>query len=142
GLIHLAQPRSRLNQRIEHYLQIKSRAADDLKHVSSRSLLLKRFAQLIEEPRVLDGDDGLGGKVLNQLDLLVCKWTNLLSVKKNSPLDFIVLEQRYAQDSADAANFNGGNRQRFAIGIRLRCGDIADMNDLFCRGDATDNRLW
>src|SRR5262249_17170916 len=64
GLIHLAQPRSRLNQRLEHYLQIKSRAADDLKHVSGRSLLLKRFAQLIEEPRVLDGDDGLIGKGL------------------------------------------------------------------------------
>ena len=24
----------------------------------------KRFAQLVEQPRVLDGDDGLGGEVL------------------------------------------------------------------------------
>ena len=31
----------------------------------------ERFAQLVEQPRVLDGDDGLGGKVLYQLDLLV-----------------------------------------------------------------------
>ena len=28
-------------------------------------------AQLVEQPRVLDGDDGLGGEVLHQLDLLV-----------------------------------------------------------------------
>ena len=43
-----------------------------------RGLLLQRFgeivgalAQLVEQPRVLDGDDGLRGKVLNQLNLLV-----------------------------------------------------------------------
>ena len=30
-----------------------------------------RFAQLVEQPRVLDGDDGLSGEVLHQLDLLV-----------------------------------------------------------------------
>ena len=28
-------------------------------------------AQLVEQPRVLDGDHGLGGEVLHQLDLLV-----------------------------------------------------------------------
>ncbi len=29
------------------------------------------LAQLVEQPRVLDGDDGLRGEVLHQLDLLV-----------------------------------------------------------------------
>ena len=29
------------------------------------------FAQLVEQPCVLDGDDGLRGEVLDQLDLLV-----------------------------------------------------------------------
>ena len=31
----------------------------------------ERFAQLVEQARVLDRDDGLGGEVLDQLDLLV-----------------------------------------------------------------------
>src|SRR5262249_1131852 len=59
--VGLAQPRRRLDERIEHCLQIERRAADDLEHVGGCSLLLQRFAQLVEQTRVLDGDDGLGG---------------------------------------------------------------------------------
>ena len=36
------------------------------------------LAQLVEQPRVLDGDDGLGGEVLHQLDLLVGEGPDLL----------------------------------------------------------------
>src|SRR6516164_5972371 len=39
---------SRFDQRVEYCLEIEGRAADDLKHVSSRRLLLERFAQLVE----------------------------------------------------------------------------------------------
>ena len=63
-LIRFAQPRRRFDQRIEHRLQIEGRAADDLEHVGGGGLLLQRFAQLVEQARVLDGDDGLGGEVL------------------------------------------------------------------------------
>ena len=42
--------------------------------------MLQRFAQLVEQPRVLDGDDGLGGEVVDQLDLLVGEGTNFLAV--------------------------------------------------------------
>ena len=38
-----------------------------------------RFAQLIQQPRILDGDDGLGGEILHQGDLFVGEWTNLLA---------------------------------------------------------------
>ena len=62
-MIRLAEPRRRLDQRIEHGLQIEGRAADDLEHVGGGGLLLQRFAQLVEQPRVLDGDDGLGGEI-------------------------------------------------------------------------------
>ena len=60
--VRLAQPRRRFDQRIEHRLQIEGRAADDLEHVGGGGLLLQRFAQLVEQPRVLDGDDGLAAK--------------------------------------------------------------------------------
>ena len=37
----------------------------------SRSAAAERFAQLVEQARVLDGDDGLGGEGLDELDLFV-----------------------------------------------------------------------
>ena len=78
--IRLAQLCGRLNQRIEHRLQIEGRAADDFEHVGGGGLLLQRFAQLVEQPRVLDGDDGLAGEILDQLDLLVAERAHFLAV--------------------------------------------------------------
>ena len=37
-------------------------------------LLLQRLPQFVEQPRVLDGDNGLGGKRLQKRDLLIRKW--------------------------------------------------------------------
>ena len=49
-----------------------------LQHLGGRGLLLQRFgqivgalAQLVDQPRVLDRDDGLGGEGLEQRELLV-----------------------------------------------------------------------
>ena len=36
--------------------------------------------QFIEQPRVLDGDDGLGGEVLHQCDLLVGERPHFLAI--------------------------------------------------------------
>ena len=58
-----------------------------LQHLAGRGLLLQRLgqivgalAQFVEQPRVLDGDDGLGGEVLHQLDLLVGERPHLLAI--------------------------------------------------------------
>ena len=63
---------------IEDRLQIERRAADDVQHIARRGLILERLRQLararlhlLEQPRVLDGDHGLVGEGLQQLDLLV-----------------------------------------------------------------------
>ena len=56
------------------------RAADHLEHVGGGGLLLQRLAQLVEQAGVLDRDDGLGGEVLHQLDLLVGERAHLLAV--------------------------------------------------------------
>ena len=45
-----------------------------------RLLLQQTPLQFIEQPRVLDGDDGLGGEVLHQLDLLVGERADFLAV--------------------------------------------------------------
>src|SRR5262249_26012531 len=52
--ICIAEPRRRLNKRVKHSLQIKSRAADHLKDVGGCGLLLQGFAQLVQQPRVFD----------------------------------------------------------------------------------------
>ena len=54
AMVGFAKPRRRLDQRVKHGLQVERRAADDLEHVGSGGLLLQRFAQLVEQARVLD----------------------------------------------------------------------------------------
>src|SRR5262249_42685825 len=51
-----------LQHRLEHRLQFAGRTRDDAQHFRGRGLLLQRFAQLVQEAGVLDGDDGLRGE--------------------------------------------------------------------------------
>src|SRR6516165_11880249 len=55
----IAKSGDRFHKRVENRFEIKGRATNHFENVSSRGLLLKRFAQFIEQPRILDGDDGL-----------------------------------------------------------------------------------
>ena len=71
-------------ERVQHCLQVKCRAANDLQYIGSCRLLLQRLAQFFQQPRILDGDDGLSSEVLHQRDLLVGKWLHLLTVNVNS----------------------------------------------------------
>src|SRR5947209_2696366 len=81
----LAQLRRGLDERVQDYLQVEGGPANDLEDVSRGGLLLKRFAQLAEQPRVLDGDDGLSGEVSNQLDLLIRERPHLLTEDGDEP---------------------------------------------------------
>jgi hypothetical protein len=80
-MVGIAQPRCRLDQRVEHRLQIEGRAADDPQHVGRRRLLLQGFRQfrracpnVSEQPRVLDGDDRLVRECAHEPDLRLRKW--------------------------------------------------------------------
>ena len=77
---------------LEYGLQVAWRAADDLEHVGGGSLLLQDSPQLIEQAGVLDGDDGLGGKVFDQLYLLVGERAHLLAIDDDRPDQTIILE--------------------------------------------------
>src|SRR5262249_16795189 len=117
---------------LEHRLQFARRTADDLEHLRRRSLLLQAFAQLIEQPRILDGNDGLGGEVLHQLNLLIGEWPYLLSVDNDDADQFGFLEHRYAKKGAGTAEHSRGGRYvRFGRNIGtvqqlLRLGDAAE----------------
>src|SRR5262249_44416072 len=91
----LAKPGRLLQHSLEHRLQLTRRAANNLEHIGGGGLLLKRLTQLPEEARVLDGDDGLRGEVLDQLDLLVSEWPYFLAVDDNGTDEFVVPKHRY-----------------------------------------------
>src|SRR5262245_18570936 len=90
--VGLAKARRRFDECVEHRLQIERRAADHLEHVGGGGLLLQRFAQLVEQAGALDGDDGLGGEVLDQLDMLVREWQHLLAVDNDDADELSLLE--------------------------------------------------
>ena len=55
---------------LEHRLRIGHRAADDLQHLGRGGLPLQRLLRLVEQPRVLDGDQRLVAERLGQRDLV------------------------------------------------------------------------
>ena len=59
--LRIAKVRRQLNQRVQDRRQVKRRAADNLENVSGRGLLLSdsNSRSFVEQPHVLDGDDGL-----------------------------------------------------------------------------------
>src|SRR5262249_58388337 len=85
------QPRRVLDQRLEYGPKIEGRSADQLQHLGGRRLLFQRLRdlsmcgrerfvllfQFLEQPHVLDGNDGLVPEGLEQRDLLVGKGTRL-----------------------------------------------------------------
>ena len=88
-----------------------------LQHLGGRGLLLQRLgevvgalAQFVEQPRVLDGDDGLRGEVLDQLDLLVGERPHLLAVDRDGADQPVVLEHRHTDEGAPAGKLHGGLR--------------------------------
>jgi len=61
--VRLTESYGGLDKCLKHGLQIERGATDNLEHIGSRGLLLERLPQFVKEPRVFDGDDGLGGEV-------------------------------------------------------------------------------
>src|SRR5262249_3278280 len=81
----LADANSVLQHGLEHGLQFSRRTADDLEHVGGGGLLLQGLAQLVEQPRVLDGDDRLIGKGFEKRDLLISKRIDDGTSKQDRP---------------------------------------------------------
>ncbi|MGC1622446.1 MAG: hypothetical protein WA759_06540 [Pseudolabrys sp.] len=79
---------------LEYRFKLARRTADDLEHVGGRRLLLQRFAQLAEETRVFDGDDGLRGEIFDQLNLSVSERPHFLAVNGNRTDQLALLQHR------------------------------------------------
>ena len=95
------------------------------------------FAQFVEQPRVLDGNDGLGSEVLDKIDLLIGKWVDILAVDGKGANQFVVAEHGYRERGACASD-----PRQHRIGLMFVGGKIADV-DYFLRRDegANDRRI-
>ena len=78
---HVIDPtnsRCALDDRVEHRLHVRRRAADDAEHLGGCRLVLQGLAQFcvallssLNKPDVLDGDDRLRSKGFKQFDVFV-----------------------------------------------------------------------
>ena len=105
----ITQPHRISQHCLEYRLQLTGRRADDPQHIGRRRLLLQRLtqiirtlAQLIEQAGVLDGNDGLRGEVLQQLDLLIGEWADLLPVDSDAA-DHPVLSEHWNEEQSACA---------------------------------------
>ena len=110
-----------------------------LQHLRRGRLLLQRLPQFIEQPRVLDGDDGLSGEVLHQRDLLVGERPNFLAVDDDGADQFIILEHRERRATFARRPSLCGRRNQRAFRATL-FSHIGDVLTSFCRHDAIERR--
>ena len=134
---------SRFDQRLQHHLKIKGRAADDLEHVGGGGLLLQRLTQFVEQPGVLDGDDRLRSKVRDQLDLLVAKRSYLLAIDDDAAEQLALLEHWHQQHCPRPSAVDQGDDTRFAFDVAPFCSEIGNVNDRFrdCQMSERDARF-
>src|SRR5262249_25313137 len=134
----VAQTNRRFDQCIQNRLQIEGRAANDFKHISSSGLLLQGLPQFVEQAGVLDRNDRLGGKILNQLDLLIGERAYLLTVDGDYADEVVLLEHGYLQNRPRTRDVNQRDGSLSASEISLICLNVRNMNYLLCRGNATE----
>src|SRR5262249_4720933 len=94
-------------------------------------LLLQRLSQLIEQPRVLDGDDGLIREIANQLDMPVRERTNLLAIDDDNADQHAVLEHRHGKPRAVATKFKTSDYKRIPREISQAGPIVVDVRGLF-----------
>ena len=108
------------------------------KHLGGRGLLLERLgevagalAQLVEQPGILDGDDGLLGEIGHQLDLLVGERPDLLAVDRDRSDELTLLDHRHRNMRSRAGKL--GRR-----GLDPFCCLVEGMDDLFRPDEAIE----
>src|SRR5215467_12183628 len=144
-IVRLAKPASILGDGFQHRLNICRRSSDHTEDLACRGLLLKCLgqvagtpAQLVKQPRVLDGDDGLGGEIGQQRDLLVAEGTNLLVVYDDRTDQLIFfLEHGNGEDAAVAGELHVGNHPRVTLDIGALLHEVGDIDHLAFGGDQT-----
>ena len=99
-----------------------------------------RCAQLVEQPRVLDGDHRLVGEVREQLNLLVGERTHFLTIDGDRADQLVLLQHRHGEKCPHAAELDRRNSGRKAFtDVDLVSREVSDMNHLFGRDQAAED---
>jgi len=106
-----------LGDNVECSFGLRRRTGNGAQDVGTRGLIFKRLAQLIEQPRVLDCDDGLGSEIRYQLDLLVREEANFLTKDNDGSNEVIVLKHRHSEARSNATKLDGVDDRWIALGI-------------------------
>src|SRR5215475_11115496 len=102
-VICAAQARCGLDQRIECFLHVEGRPADDLQNIGGGGLLLKGLTELVEQARILDGDHCLGSEVGDQFNLFLSERPDFLAEYRYRTNKSSLLEHRDVQDCSAAS---------------------------------------
>src|SRR5262249_42092719 len=97
------QPVRAFGNRLEHRLHVVGRTGDHLEDVGRRGLPLQRFLGLVEQTHVLDGDHGLVGEGLQQLDVVVRELTRLNARHADHSNGLLVERRWLKKDTGPAA---------------------------------------
>src|SRR5215831_12595819 len=99
----IAEPGSGLDECVQDLRQIESGMANRFEHIGGGCLLLQRFTHLIEQASILDGDDGLVGKRLDQCGLLIGERSNLSPPHRDHANENTFATHRHTEQCPDAA---------------------------------------
>src|SRR5215467_9393211 len=102
--VSLAQSNHAFGNGRKHWFKVECRTAYDAEYIGRGGLLLHRVTQLVEQARVLDGDDGLISESLDEFDLLCGKWSRRCFAYKDYSDDLTLSQQRGAQCRPPATN--------------------------------------
>src|SRR5262249_28952351 len=141
-LIRVAETGGGRDQCFEHRLKIESRTANHLEHVGGGGLLLERFAQFVEQPRVLDSDHRLRREILQQLDLLLGEGLNLLGIDTDSADQLILLEHWDGEQGSIAGKLGTSDHTRIALDVGLHRPNIRDVRYLLRYKEAAKPAFW
>src|SRR5262249_5449275 len=98
----------------------------------------RALAQLVEQPSILDGDDGLVSKVRDKLDLLVGESLSLLAIDIDSADQAVLLEHRDHENRASACEVRQGEKHWVAFEVRPPRPNILDVGNLPCPLDVAE----
>src|SRR5262245_11013572 len=102
---------------------------------------MEGFPQLVEQTRVLDGNDRLGSKILDQRDLLVAEGSNLLAIDDDSAGQLLLLEHRHCEKGSRARQFDKSDQEVIAFAVSRLRREVVNVDYLSRSGDASERDI-
>src|SRR5262245_50485610 len=93
--------------------------------------LLVQRVEIIDQPRVLDGDDGLGGEISEQIDLLFAEGAHFLAINAERTNQLTLLQHRDSQHRAGTGKVSKTDHNAIAVKISLTGSNILNVYKLF-----------